>query len=350
MGRSRLCVLAFALFAGLASATPAIADEPIYTLPGAKVTAQVAENGSVKVTQELTFRFNREGHGAYVDIPRPLLSSLTDIAVSENGRPYRKGPDAEIGVERPADTFGEKTCSVDGAHRVVWYFDAEPGSTRTFRVDYTMHRAVTAHDRHAFLQLPVWGENWSQTLDRLDVTVRLPRTGLPGETYLAKGYPADVLKASVGGSRQVTEATAERVPGGHAVTLHLAFPAAQLSLPENPTATSPVRVADGDGTAELDRLRGGDIATSYPGPDCPGVAAGESDDAGSFGSTVLAFVLLPVIALILLVWFVRSIRGHGISSGSGYSSHHYTSTGSGDASGAGYSGGGGDSGGGGGAW
>jgi len=349
MGRRRLCAIVFALFAGFVSATPAMADEPVYTLPDAKVIAQVAEDGSVKVTQELTFRFNDEGHGAYIDIPRPLLSGITDITVSENGRPYRKGPDAEIGVERPADTFGEKTCSVDGAHRVVWYFAAEPGSTRTFQVGYTMHRAVTAHSRHAFLQLPVWGENWSQTLDRLDVTVRLPRTGLAGETYLAKGYPDDVLKATVDGSRQVTKATAEQVGGGQAVTLHLGFPAAQLDLPANPGSDYPVRVGDGDGTAELDRLRSGDIATSYPGLDCPGVAAGESDDAGSFGSTVLMFVLLPPIFLILLVWFFRGVRSGSSSSSSGSGYTYHSSSGSGDGSGGGYSGGG-DSGGGGGAW
>lgn len=363
MGRSRLCVIAFALLAGLStSAAPAIAaDEPIYTLPGATVTANVAEDGSVKVTQELTFRFNDEGHGAYIDIPRPRLSGLTDITVSENGRPYRKRPGAEIGVERPSDTYGEQTCSVDGAHRVVWYFDAEPGSTRTFRVDYTMHRAVTAYERHAFLQLPVWGKNWSQTLDRLDVTVRLPRTGRAGETYLAKGEPADVLEPTVNGSRQVTKATAEQVGGGRAVTLHLAFPAAQLDLPEESASSSPVRVREGDGEAQLDRMRKGEVAAAYLGTDCPLRSASGGGDSTGFGEMFMESLVPLAIGVVLVVSFVQVVRNRDRDRGLAHHSRgrrrssrssYYSSSGSTDSGGSGgYSGGGGgDSGGGGGAW
>lgn len=348
MRRSRLWVVAVALLAGpVSAAAPAMADEPVYTLPRATVSATVAADGSVRVTQRITFRFTGEGHGAYLDIPRPSLSALTAVTVSENGRRYERRPGAEVGVERPAGTFGDQTCSAEGAHRVAWYFDAEPGSTRTFRVDYTAHGLVTAYARHAFLQLPVWGRNWAQPLERLDVTVRLPRPGRPGETYLARGAPEGVLDPAVDASRRVTRATAGRVPGGQAVTLHLAFPAAQLDLPEERPSTFPAHVVKGDGEDRLAAMRGGDVASTYPGTDCP-VPAAAGDDGSIIGD--IAEKALIGLAVVGVLWlFVRGRRRRG-PGGSGHSSssdsHYYHSSGSGDSGGSGGS----SDGGGGGAW
>ncbi|GGM72175.1 hypothetical protein GCM10010106_18090 [Thermopolyspora flexuosa] len=336
MGWKRLWALTIALLAGLTCASPALADDPVYMLPRAVVTAKVAPDGSVAVTQDLTFSFNRAGHGAYVDVPRPVLSRLTDIAVSEDGRPYRKGADAEIGVERPPGTFGEKTCSADGAHRIVWYFDAEPGSIRTFRVRYTMHRAVAAYDDHAFLQLPVWGRNWSQPLERLDVTVRLPRAGREGEVYLAKGAPVEVLEPVVGASRQVTKATAEDVVGGRPVTLYLAFPTAQLN---NVTTSPSVRLVSGDGAERLESLRQGDVETDpYQGEDCP-----TGEDGFSLSDALWLTAGAALVAMV--VWTSRvqrkhGPRRHGSGDGSG-SSTYYHSGGSSSSSDSGSSGGGG---------
>lgn len=353
MRRSRLWTAVFVLLAVLTSATPALADDPHYTLPEAVVTAEVGDDGTVRVTQDLTFSFNGEGHGAYVDVPRFNMSTLSDITVSEAAHPYQKGPDAEIGVERPAGTFGEKTCSTSGAHRIVWYFDAAPGSTRTFRIGYTIRRAVTIHDEHAFLALPVWGRNWRQTLERLDVTVRLPRAGRKNEEYIAQGDPADVLEATVGGSKQETKATAENVRGGRTVALHLAFPTAQLDLPANAASlTSSVRRMPGDGAALLEKLRDGKVPASFPGIDCPERSAAQKRDDKSTGTVILqALVLIAIFAGYLVVRAVFGRGDHGDRYRRGDRYHRpYRSRRRGGWSGGGSRSSGGSSGGGGGAW
>ncbi|GGM72132.1 hypothetical protein GCM10010106_18080 [Thermopolyspora flexuosa] len=351
MGWERLWAPVVVLLAGLAYASPAQADEEAgYLLPWTEVAAEVWSDGSVRVTQDVTFAFlDQEGRGAYLDVPRPAMATLTDITVSEDGRPYQKGPDAEIGVERPPGTFGEKTCSANGAHRIAWYFAAEPGTTRTFRIRYTMRRAVTAYDEHAFLQLPVWGRNWSQPLERLDVTVRLPRAGQGNEVYLAKSDPEGVLRLAPETTPQLTRAYAEDVRGGRAVTLHVAFPAAQLQ--EDPPN---VRVMQGDGADRLESLRkGGFEREPYRGADCPVTAAAEGSGGGVglyVGLGVLGVLAVTGVVALVRTFVTREHSGPDRRRGSAATSSGYSGGSSIGYYDGGSSGGGGDSGGGGGTW
>ncbi|GAA5078835.1 putative membrane protein YgcG [Thermocatellispora tengchongensis] len=360
--RAALALMAPALGAAIALAglapAPAAAAAPVYTLPETVVTADVRDDGTVLVTEDHTFRFTGEGHGAYVDVPLGGDSSLSDVRVSENGTPYREEGTPELGVERPAGTYAETSCAFAFTHRIVWYFDAAPGSTRTFRVTYTLADAVEVYREHAFLHLPVWGARWQQPLDRLWVTVRVPDAGRKreGDVYAAFTETGSGLTAKVDASTRVTTAQAENVRPGTLLALDVAFPTRALDLPEEGSGDRRSdRRSDGDGDSQLQALRDGawDDERYTRGTGGCGSAESSAESGSSDGPLLqIALVVAGLIALSFLMnrfWgsggarprssYRRSHRGHGSSS--------WSSSGSGS-SGSSDSGGGG--GGGGGAW
>ncbi|MGI5286349.1 hypothetical protein ACQEVF_23825 [Nonomuraea polychroma] len=63
-----------------------------------------------------------------MDIPRTPQSTIENVRVRERGRSYSEEGTPEVGVNGPAGTFAQKSCEAAGAHRVVWYFDADAES------------------------------------------------------------------------------------------------------------------------------------------------------------------------------------------------------------------------------
>ncbi|GAA3254724.1 DUF2207 domain-containing protein [Nonomuraea helvata] len=310
---------------------PAAAAAPSYTLPETVVTATVNRDGTVKVVEDHTFRFSAAGHGAYVDIPRLGGTEVENVTVGEGQAQYRAEGTPELNVERPGETFAEGDCT-DGPHRVVWYFSAEPGSTHTFRLAYTLKSAVTAYKKHAFLHLPLWGSGWKGGLDELRVSVRLPRAAKGGhEQYRAYGRSDSGFKPALSKDRRTVTGTARDVAAGHPVSLDLAFPTAQL------TDVTPQK---GTGAARLAKL-GKSVPEAATTSECvlEGSAAEQDyepldafSDTGSSptestGWMGIMFVLILIIAVVSLL--ARAGRAGGWSSGTSrprsYHRHTYHS-------------------------
>lgn len=240
---SALCMLPFT---GTTPERAQAAGDPHYTLSETAVLAQVAADGRITVTEKHTFAWHRQGRGAYLDISLGSKTHVEDVSVSEGATAYRRGPDAAVGVNRPAGTYSTACCDAD-RQRVAWYFSAAPGSTRTFTIRYTLRGAVTAYDDQAFLSLPVWGENWPQRLDLLRVEIRLPRDRVAGAGVLESGRdPALTVDAAT----RTATLTERGIDSGQARTAELAFPRGLLDA--NPAGAD---VASGSGSAHLDRMR-----------------------------------------------------------------------------------------------
>jgi uncharacterized membrane protein YgcG len=295
-------------------------DDPIYTLPGTSVLAEVTADGRVAVTEKHTFTWQRPGHAAYVDIPLTSEMRVEDISVSEGDLAYRHSRDTAAGTYRTA------CCEAD-QQRVSWYFSAAPGSTRTFTVRYILRGAVTAYADQAFLRLPVWGENWPRALDLLQVEIRLPRGGDPGEGALES---ADGPALTIDATTRTATLTERRVAPGQARTAELAFPRGLLD--DNPAGAD---VASG--LSSILRLDGPGRSLKY---------------VIGFAVTAIMGAILVAIVVAGLVSEVRE-RRRSRSSGagtrpSGSSKHSYGGySGVGSSSGV-YGGTGGSSGGGGG--
>ncbi|MGW0801413.1 DUF2207 domain-containing protein [Nonomuraea sp. NPDC002799] len=303
--------------------------------------AEVGTDGRVEVTEKHTFTWQKQGHGAYLDIPMDSGVRVDNIALSEEGRAYRRGRVAAVGVDQPAGTFGTACCEA-GQQRVTWYFSAGAGSTRHFTIRYTLHGAVTAYSDQAFVKLPVWGGNWSQTLDLLLVEIRLPRGGDGDQGVLESAKePALAIDAS---ARMATMAARHLTPG-RTHTAELAFPRGLLDrTPGSATVRS------GSGATHLSELRA--MPTRAP------QAADQPIQISPFrwgGLILLALVILGGIVSLFVMGYRDRRADRRASHSSGAGVPHATSYGgssSGTSSGGTSSGGspGSSGGGGGGAW
>jgi hypothetical protein len=111
------------LAAGLtALAITGTAGAKSFTLPQAVVSVQVAKDGSLLVSEQITYAFNGSFSGGYRDIPLRKGETIDRVQVSENGTAYRPGGCTELGCYDAAGTYG--TTLTGNKRRIVWHYGA----------------------------------------------------------------------------------------------------------------------------------------------------------------------------------------------------------------------------------
>src|SRR5919202_5203926 len=132
MRKARLpAVLAFVFAVLLAGpfADPADAQDKSFSLPWARVVADVQPDGSVLITENITYDFSGSFEGGYREIPLKEGMSVSDVSVSENGKQYAPGASAELGSSGAPGTYG--TANLGDSYRIVWHYRATD-EERTF--------------------------------------------------------------------------------------------------------------------------------------------------------------------------------------------------------------------------
>jgi hypothetical protein len=216
-------------------ATPP-ANAKSYDLPSARVVMTVRPDGSLAVTEDITFKFSGSYSGAERSIPVRSFERLDSVAVSENGRAYEPGASTQTGSSGHPGTFG---AARDGdREHVVWHYSAAD-ETRTFRVSYLVRGAALAYDDVVEVNEQVWGDEWPAKLGRLEATLVLPGQA-SGATLRGWGHPGSVHgTVDLGTDRIVLNAS--DVPSRRAVELHATFPRGLL------TSTAGARTHQGPG-------------------------------------------------------------------------------------------------------
>jgi hypothetical protein len=240
--RWTLAVVVAAAAAMFAAGTrPALAQPSgSYTLPAAAVVARVQPDGTLAITEDLSFDFSGSLRGAYRDIRVRPGERVSGVQVSEGATRYRPGASTVLGSTDTPGTFGVE--EIQGATRVVWHYRATD-QRRTFRVAYTLARATVAYTDVAEVNLQVWGEGWRTQLEHLDATLVLPGQADPAH-FRAWGRPREVkARVALGGDR--VSLAADGVNPGQAVVLRALFPRALLA------STGGARPADQAGFDEI---------------------------------------------------------------------------------------------------
>ena len=205
--RVRRCALVLiAALVGLAFMLPAVASAKELSLPQARVVARIQPDGAVEITEFLTYSFSGSFSGGYREIPLRAGETISGVSVREGEDVYAPGAPTELGSSGAPSTFG--SADLGDRTRIVWHYRAQD-EARTFEIRYRITGLVVAHDDVGDLVLEVWGEEWSQGLDRLKAKVILPGSG--GESVRVWGHPATV------------EGYTELLPSGKGATLFASY-------------------------------------------------------------------------------------------------------------------------------
>jgi hypothetical protein len=164
--------IAVAVVLGLAVLfVPGAAWAKSYTLPEARVEVKIQPDGSVDVTEYLTYSFSGSFSGGYRDIPLRRGEKISNISVSEGPISYTPGAPTAIGSRGVPHSFG--TTFIPEGMRIVWHYSALD-ENKTFTVRYRLHNFVALYDDVADLNMKVWGDEWTVDLDHLSAEVTLP--------------------------------------------------------------------------------------------------------------------------------------------------------------------------------
>ncbi|MCZ6737101.1 MAG: DUF2207 domain-containing protein, partial [Actinobacteria bacterium] len=214
-------------------ATPALAKS--FWMANADVTVVVNDDGSLNVSELLTFDFSGEYAGAFRDIPLRPGESIEVISVGDEGGSYRTGGCTSLGCFSPSGSYGVEQHR--DFVRVVWHHDSRD-EQRTFELIYEMAGLATVYDDVVDVNIQVWGDQWAVGLDRLTARMLIPDGAEAGDV-LVWGHPLGVNgSTSLGDDGTSPSLEARGVPAEQWVELRVVFPAALLSGTGGATVTS----------------------------------------------------------------------------------------------------------------
>ena len=239
MRRHPALTLLVAAICALAAAAPAHGKSS--DVIDADVALRLAGNGDLLVTETLTFDYRGTFQGSYRDIELNHGEVVTDVQVSEGGRPYQPGGNTALGSFDLPGRFG--TQDFGRFVRVVWHYRATD-EQKTFAISYRVRDGAVAHDDVIGVFWTVWGEQWDFDLEQLSASFTDPDLDPTDDRYRVWGHPREVegeTARNEGGATLV----AENVPSETGVELRVTLPRA----PER--NVSGMRVEPGDGLADI---------------------------------------------------------------------------------------------------
>jgi uncharacterized membrane protein len=233
--RGRLLIVAVAAAAMLA--LPAIAQARSLKVVDANVHEALAKDASLLVTEDLTWKIEGTYEAAYRDIPLREGEKITDVQVSENGKPYDPGGATAYGSHDRPGVFG--VTSIPGGARIVWHY-AATDETRTWSVSYRMIGEAAAYDDVIDVNYKVWGDQWAFTLPSLHADFTNPALQTSNNLYRVWGHPRDV-EGKTSREEGVAKLDASDIPDHQWVEL-------RVTIPRTPgQGVSGARVKQGEG-------------------------------------------------------------------------------------------------------
>ena len=186
----------------------------------------VNDDGSLSVTEALTFDFSGDFSGAYRDIPLEPGQEVSSVTVSDESVTYQPGGCTELGCSSPPGTFG--VADLGDTVRIVWHHSSFDES-RVFTITYDMTGLAVAYNDVVDVNLKVWGDQWAVGLDQLHATMDLPGTPTAGDVRVW-GHPFDVDGSTSLGDDEVSPSLeAFNIPAEQWVEMRVVFPKAELA-------------------------------------------------------------------------------------------------------------------------
>ncbi len=148
-----------------------LVDGKSYSLNKANIEMYILDNGSINVSEEITFNFDGDFTFAYRDIPKGYWN-ISNISVYEGN-----------------NNIKTEILNESNNIRIKWYFNAY-NESKTFTIKYNLTNAITKYQDISELNWKIWGSEWDHSLKEIFATIYLPsNVSDPKEVYTF-GHPA----------------------------------------------------------------------------------------------------------------------------------------------------------------
>ena len=231
--KRRLLAVVVVLAALAVPALPALARS--YWISDAQVDIEVNSDGSLTVTEILSYSFDGSFSGAYRDIRVRGGEEVEVIAVGDEDGPYSPGGCTTLGCSSPPGTYGVE--KIPGYVRVVWHHQSND-EVRNFVIRYRFEGLAVAYDDVVDVNLQVWGDKWSVGVDRLSARMTIP-PGAQADEVRVWGHPQGIDgETSLGADRISPTLQARGIPPERWVEFRVVFPRRLLTSTDGATVVS----------------------------------------------------------------------------------------------------------------
>ncbi|MGM0546427.1 MAG: DUF2207 domain-containing protein, partial [Bacteroidota bacterium] len=154
-----------------------------YEIPEVHIEVVINADGTVDITESLTYDYDGSYSWAQYELPKQGFSSISDIQVSEDDKHF-----TNENSESPG-TFS--VVQSDEAIRVKWYYSAED-EKRTFNISYTLKGALTVGPKWSQFFWNYLSDERDKSTSQLNISIQLPKSvsadSLFGWTRGPKGH------------------------------------------------------------------------------------------------------------------------------------------------------------------
>ena len=218
-----------------------------YKIENMDIQATIQENGSVNVKQSMTYRFNGEYNGIYIDIPEDvddkeydeyrvqtvLKDSLYNASkvivnkVSEGGKTYSK-----TGVALNGDKEVYTEATTDGIKRIKIYSPSSD-TKKTFVIEYILEDLCVKHNDIGELYYNFIGGNWQTDIEKLNIDIYLPNNQSRENLYVFGHGPYNGKSQIISESK--VNFKVENVKKGQYVATRVLFPTQNIANSDKTT-------------------------------------------------------------------------------------------------------------------
>jgi uncharacterized membrane protein len=138
-----------------------------YEIPTIRVEVSINPDGTVQITEHLTYSYDGSFSWAEYELPKLGYSAITDIQVSEGGQSYINDNSEEPGTFSVSES--------DEAIRLKWHYNAED-ERRTYTISYTLQDALTVGPQWSQFFWNFLASSRDKDTETLNVTINLSQT------------------------------------------------------------------------------------------------------------------------------------------------------------------------------
>ena len=168
-----------------------------YSIENMDIKATINDNGSVTISQALTYKFNGQYNGIYISIPTNLKDSEYDEIVKNNKINDKIYNGSSITINsisttenRQVKEFREDLLARNGMDRCytlskenniekIKVYSPSEDETKTFNLNYTINNLCVKHNDIGELYYNFIGGSWDVTIKKLNIDIHLPNNNNP---------------------------------------------------------------------------------------------------------------------------------------------------------------------------